>query len=214
MVLFFLYLTVSLTGDIHLSLVHRFWNIQHAAVSRYCSCVKRSQQLMFLSGENLIKRLRVKLVLLKLPMWSIAAAVILTFWQQKMYRHQCSGNKKRVSGHAPIFHLLTGHLLTDICWLDICWLGLDICWLRHLLILATPAICWLWKDICWFRHLLIQTIADSVRLVVSTFLRKIMKTQDEKTTKTQEIKTKNQELKTKTSRIFPIKTQNTGKFLP
>ena len=41
-----------------------------------------------------------------------------------------------------------------------------------------------------------------------------MKTQDEKTTKTQEIKTKNQELKTKTSRIFPIKTQNTGKFLP
>ena len=41
-----------------------------------------------------------------------------------------------------------------------------------------------------------------------------MRTQDEKTTKTQEIKTRNQELKTKTSRIFPIKTQNTGKFLP
>ena len=62
-----------------------------------------------------------------------------------------------------------GHLLTDICWLDICWLGLDICWLRHLLILATPAICWLWKDVCWFRHLLIQTIADSVITHISVF---------------------------------------------
>ena len=77
--------------------------------------------------------------------------------------------KEPVSGHAPIFHLLTGHLLTDICWLDICWLGLDICWLRHLLILATPAICWLWKDVCWFRHLLIQTIADSVKTHNSAF---------------------------------------------
>ena len=81
-----------------------------------------------------------------------------------------SRNKRfLVSGHAPIFHLLTGHLLTDICWLDICWLGLDICWLRHLLILATPAICWLWKDVCWFRHLLIQTIADSVKTHISAF---------------------------------------------
>ena len=74
-----------------------------------------------------------------------------------------------VSGTLLIFHLLTGHLLTDICWLDICWLGLDICWLRHLLILATPAICWLWKDVCWFRHLLIQTIADSVITHISVF---------------------------------------------
>ena len=39
-----------------------------------------------------------------------------------------------------------------------------------------------------------------------------MKTQDEKN-KTQDIKTKNQELKTKNSRIFPIKTQNAGKFV-
>ena len=75
----------------------------------------------------------------------------------------------KVSGTLLIFHLLTGHLLTDICWSDICWLGLDICWLRHLLILATPAICWLWKDVCWFRHLLIQTIADSVITHISVF---------------------------------------------
>ena len=66
----------------------------------------------------------------------------------------------------------TGLLLTDICCLDFCWLGLDICWLRHLLIsanlpfadstrtFADPDICWSFlyppietfadPDICWF----------------------------------------------------------------
>ena len=44
--------------------------------------------------------------------------------------------------------------------------------------------------------------SDSVRLAVSTFLRKIMKTQDEKT-KTEEIKTKNQELKPKPQEFSP-----------
>ena len=72
----------------------------------------------------------------------------------------------------PIFHLPTGLLLTDICCLDFSWLGLDICWLRHLLIsanlpfadstrtFADPDICWSFlyppkktfadPDICWF----------------------------------------------------------------
>ena len=102
----------------------------------------------------------------------IAESPLIGCWVQAYFKHNFPTSTIdccTVSGHAPIFHLLTGHLLTDICWLDICWLGLDICWLRHLLILATPAICWLWKDVCWFRHLLIQTIADSVKTHISAF---------------------------------------------
>ena len=75
-------------------------------------------------------------------------------------------------GILPIWHLLTGLLLTDFCCLDFSWLGLDICWLRHLLIsanlpfadstwtFADPDICWSLldlpiktfadQDICWF----------------------------------------------------------------
>ena len=75
-------------------------------------------------------------------------------------------------GILPIWHLPTGLLLTDFCCLDFSWLGLDICWLRHLLIsanlpfadstwtFADPDICWSLldlpiktfadQDICWF----------------------------------------------------------------
>ena len=94
-----------------------------------------------------------------------------------------------VSGHAPIFLLLTGHLPTDICWLDTCWLALDICWLRHLLILTTHANCLFSWDICWFckryhlltktfadlnendlqRHLLIKTFADFDKMQISAY---------------------------------------------
>ena len=71
-----------------------------------------------------------------------------------------------VWGILPIWHLPTGLLLTDFCCLDFSWLGLDICWLRHLLISANlPFADYTWTfadpDICWsFLYPPIKTFAD------------------------------------------------------